>query len=357
MTLVYHRIPECGGDSITPWLDKWLGRRAKSLVVGHSADLASLGETELLKIALVSGPFGTEFWPQFQQPVTAVMILRDPVDRIVSLYSRWHSAPAGSNLRELARRGDIYQFARDPHVLVTEFVDNAQTWALFADPATKSRSARKKFTAEQILGGALDRLDSLAAVGIYERWDDTVAHFASLLGEVFGEPPPLPEQPFEKLDDDLAQVDRERLAAALGSRITLDMKLHRLVSDRLDMAVQVAAHDRRKAILGEALGGSSESVLDPVSNYLFSRVDVLETMLAKSEATIRDLVRELERSRSGHRAALAALAAAQEQQSALKEAFAILQKRHAAATESLARIKAKAGGPGSDSKSASPAAG
>ena len=354
MTLVYHRIPECGGDTLNPWLDEWLAAPADSLTVNHSDELAAADESALKSKAIVSGPFGTDFWQVFGQPLSAVAIFRDPIDRIISLYYRWHSAPEGSALREIAQRNDIYGFARDRNVLVTEFVDNTQTWTVFADPAMKTRSRHRRHTPDRILSGALERLEKFAAVGVYEQWEDTMSLFSQTLAASFGPPPPLPDRPFAELPEPFASVDRERLAAALGARISLDVKLHKLVAERFDSSISFSARSRRESAL-LAAGHAADRSVDPLHAYLLARLDATEAMLRRSDLRNERHVRELDSLRLRLRGALERIAISQQRTAELEETLEALGRRHDEALKALAKIagaarsvKADASPPASD---------
>ena len=112
-----------------------------------------------------------------------VTILRDPVDRILSLFSYWKelgaAAGPGPSLVQVMSLEELLR--SDEPAIVTDVV-NAQTWQLAFDHSMESRLRHRNLGAEALLDKAKENLQRVNVVGLCEDMEGTRALLTSRLG-------------------------------------------------------------------------------------------------------------------------------------------------------------------------------
>lgn len=209
-----------------------LGRRfdpARALAVGTPAQLDAHTPGELEQYDFVYGHFGWRNLAALRPDRVACTFLREPVDRVVSLY--WYyrcedgligeHVPAGELPEEVARarRMDLIDYVRDDHPAVRRRVRDYQTHAL-ADDWDADRPADG-----EALARAVANLRALDFVGVTERLDGGLAALAGRMG---WEPPAGPRgrvnaTPRRPRVADLTAAER----AAVEEVTRLDAELYR----------------------------------------------------------------------------------------------------------------------------------
>jgi len=175
--LFFVHIPKAAGTSLHRILRKNYPRGSLHTVVDAGVSMAvlqRLSPDRKRRIRVVKGhmPFGQHV--HFEEPHLYVTVVRDPVDRIVSLYHHarrtgprhyLHEAASRMSLAELVR-ADVTQETRDHQ---TRFVAGEE------DPNCP--------LGQETLARAIDNLERrFAVVGVTDRFDETLVLFRRRLG-------------------------------------------------------------------------------------------------------------------------------------------------------------------------------
>lgn len=94
-----------------------------------------------------------------------ITVLRNPFDRIVSLYSYWHEVENGP---EIVKGMSFDEFLENDVPRLGQDIDNAQTWQLAFGHTTVERRAHADLSGDELLARAIVNLSNFAVIGIYE---------------------------------------------------------------------------------------------------------------------------------------------------------------------------------------------
>lgn len=137
--------------------------------------------TELRDKTCLSGHYDFGFWPLLQAHTrtriepTFITMLRDPVDRILSLY-HWFGHEQQRYQKDVAAMGfGEFAMCERPD---WPFLDNDMVRRI----AGIRRGVRHYQVDETDLGKAIDNLRRFPCVGLTERFDESIARWAALLG-------------------------------------------------------------------------------------------------------------------------------------------------------------------------------
>ncbi len=171
------------------------------------------------------GHFGFERTLEIPAPKFVFTFLRDPVERIISLYHYWREDTKNKHpIFQTAKQLDFEGLLRCDTPLVRSHVDNVQTWTLAGNWMPIWRRARSDLSGEQLLKIARQNLATLDFIGLQEafRLD------AELLFEMLGFDTPVGNVWSNKTAD---RPRREDLPAStlrlLEPLVELDEELYR----------------------------------------------------------------------------------------------------------------------------------
>lgn len=171
------------------------------------------------------GHFGFERTLEIPAPKFVFTFLRDPVERIISLYHYWREDTKNKHpIFQAAKQLDFEALLRCDAPLVRSHVDNVQTWTLAGNWVPGWRRARSDLSGEQLLKIARQNLATLDFIGLQEgfRLD------AELLFEMLGFDTPVGNVWSNKTAD---RPRREDLPAStlrlLEPLVELDEELYR----------------------------------------------------------------------------------------------------------------------------------
>jgi hypothetical protein len=153
-------------------------------------DMVSHGEyldrdaASLTKTAFISGHFGFEYSRQFMEGRYSFTFLRDPVERVLSLYFFSRSRdPAEFPIYRAAHEMDLVEYLRAgfDRADIREYVWNHQAWQLACGWNDPQQRQMTDFTGEELLERAKANLLKFDYVGLAETFaDDSKAILANL---------------------------------------------------------------------------------------------------------------------------------------------------------------------------------
>ena len=163
--LVVVHIPKTAGS----WLNAQLRPLYQSSAVCPFATQADLPHNvdDLDKYQFMSINVGFEYARKIDAKL--VTVLREPRDRLISLYHYWREDPEAIGGPGLAKRYDLEGFidAAQAEVCIENIVD-AQMWQLAASHLSHARERYVQFTRLAMLQRAMSNLNKFAVVGIRE---------------------------------------------------------------------------------------------------------------------------------------------------------------------------------------------
>lgn len=234
--LTFIHIPKTGGTSLTraliesyPPEDSYPGR--------FFEHFDRLGPEALGRYRLFAGHMGFEQARRIGGGM--VTVLRDPVDRVVSLHSFFNGIDERLVAQDrgalLARRLTLEEFARSSDPDAEAYVLDAQTWQLAFDPTVPTRHRWRHLTGEELLGVALRNLARMEVVGLFEELDRAFERISRRFR--------LPEA--ARLPHFLRTPGRPRLRdipeetrRLIADRVGLDLRLYEEAADRLGVAAE-----------------------------------------------------------------------------------------------------------------------
>jgi hypothetical protein len=187
--LGFLHFEKCGGIALTRWLTQQFHPR--QINADPHRDLAPhlFARVETLApYPLVWGHYDLALLTRDDPARRIISLLRDPCDRLESLYFYWRSVdparidPDLSFAVAQAHRLSLEEFLDGDDPLMRDLIDNVYTrrlTGLYATGAAVDPLVADPLAALDCARAALDRLD---AVGITERMEESVAHFAAQLG-------------------------------------------------------------------------------------------------------------------------------------------------------------------------------
>lgn len=187
--LGFLHFEKCGGIALTRWLTQQFHPR--QINADPYRDLAPHLYERLDNFApypLVWGHYDLALLTRDDPARRIISLLRDPCDRLESLYHFWRSVDPAQFNSDLAfavaraHRWPIEAFLACDDPLMLDLIDNIYTRRLTGLYTSGAAVDPLVVDPETALNRARAALDELAAVGITERMDESVAHFAACLG-------------------------------------------------------------------------------------------------------------------------------------------------------------------------------
>ncbi len=230
--VVFLHIAKTAGTSIVHFFQQ---RLAADQICSHGdflrfpKDRASF-ESQLRRYQFVSGHFGYSDVASLLEESYAFTFLRDPVDRVLSLYKFCMHADMQKQfaVARAARDLGLEAFLTSTRPEVSEMLDNQQTWQLARMYWHKDRQALAGISDEELLAMATTHLEEFDHVGLTESFD---SDFRRILSDLDIDQPVPRTRQFKTIDP----LSRDHLSDAALSAL----------QDRLGLDYALLAHAKR----------------------------------------------------------------------------------------------------------------
>ena len=163
--LIFMHVPKTAGTWLRRALEEQFpkDKRCPLLFEGHYADHSL---DEIGRYRFHSAHIGFEMAATLGKPI--VTVLREPFDRLVSLYYYWRQCQQSGTQHEVAKRLTLEQFFSPEQRVGSEDFDNGMAWQLAIGHANHIRRNNRDIGDDVILSRALANIESIEVVGVTE---------------------------------------------------------------------------------------------------------------------------------------------------------------------------------------------
>jgi len=184
-------VPKTGGSSLSSALAKKFA--SWEIFPWRHGRFDLFSQAQLMPFRFFHGHFVISDLDYVPGPVRSVTLLREPRDRIVSLYNYWRSfrkeaiAMHEPHHSWVAKSVGLRGFLTLPNPHLRGTIDNALVQTYLRYPV-RGRNDALTASPETILDDALETLDRLSVFGVLERRDDSIKTIGAELGSPLGWP-------------------------------------------------------------------------------------------------------------------------------------------------------------------------
>lgn len=223
-------------------MPKTAGTRMREVMRQHTPDERTLELYSPAQIAFWSdetvnqnydaifGHTGYALMNRLSRPVQSITVLRDPVDRVLSLYFFWREVETvpGDPGPELAKNLDLLQFVTSEHPVITASIHNAMAWFYFYDLSIPARHDFRGISDHDLLAKAAANLDQMTFICLQERFAESL----TAMSRCFGWPEPV-DRPANANPKRLRRDEvSPEIIAAIEKRVGVDVALYRHAEQR-----------------------------------------------------------------------------------------------------------------------------
>jgi hypothetical protein len=222
--IVFSHVPRTGGTSVRRFVIDRLPADASHSQIDSFAQLASMKDDELGALDFLATHCGFAVLRRLPRPLVRVVVLREPVSRVISMYDHLRAAPTDvSYASAFAKSMTLQEFVQCNNPAVSDFVRNTQTWQVFADKSSFFRKRNSRLSEAEILAQAIENLHSFEIVGVTPELDRTFGDLADVLGTDA-------TPPFPRLNQSLcvepARTIAQPVLDIIAERVQLDARLY-----------------------------------------------------------------------------------------------------------------------------------
>jgi hypothetical protein len=164
--VVFIHIQKTAGSSIVKALKNQAGRHLPS-----HGDFASRLRPFREDNEFILGHFGFNKTLEIPDPKFCFTFLRDPIDRIISLYHYWREDTENEYpVFQTAKEMDLETFLQSDNPQVRQHIDNVQTWTFIGDCWGEVRRQHEHLSRDELLDIAKKNLDTLDFIGFQENY-------------------------------------------------------------------------------------------------------------------------------------------------------------------------------------------
>jgi hypothetical protein len=261
--LLFLHIPKTGGTTLYLFLlQQFSETEVWPLDVGPFEDQISDGQLEdLSRYKLLRSHYDYTSYKFFTRKPVYLTMLRDPVERVMSIYKHMHRDPANEVLREVLKQQlTLEEFAQYP--LAQGLAENRQVKQIAGILQGRARSPEEKLSKQAMLEIALMRLDEFAFFGLVERMDESI----QLLCHTFNWPTPISYKsqniaPTPTNREDLSESELEAIENANQLDIELYNHALRLFDYRMSRLEEVEPIKIRRKVAKPQIVGPGAVIL------------------------------------------------------------------------------------------------
>ena len=164
--VVFIHIQKTAGSSIVRALKNQAGMDLPS-----HGDFASPGRGFRTSDRFFLGHFGYDKTLGIPDPKFCFTFLRDPIERIISLYSYWREDTENEYpIFQTAKEMDLETFLQSDNPRVRQHIDNVQTWTFVGDCWSEVRRRHRHLSKDALLEIAKKNLATLDFIGFQENY-------------------------------------------------------------------------------------------------------------------------------------------------------------------------------------------
>jgi hypothetical protein len=172
---VFIHIGKTAGSSVRASLSDYFPTGNTCPLVFHN-QIKTMSDDEKTRYELYCAHIGYELALSLAgDPKRVFSLLRDPVDRVLSLYFYWREVEGGAMGPKLAKELELEEFLESNAAGIVVDVRNTQTWQLaFSHDALTRKTKKKALSEDAIYERAIQNVESLGVIGVQEYLDQFI---------------------------------------------------------------------------------------------------------------------------------------------------------------------------------------
>ena len=178
--LIFTHIPRTGGTTLRAILSKYI---KSHIYIDSFSNFSFMNDEELNSYTFIATHCGYGIFNRINKPHKKVVILRDPIDRVVSHYYYLKNLEDNISYSSYyAKTLSLKQFVETENPAIQVGIHNAQTWHLVKDKSLYFRNRYKEISDKDLLEMAIDHLSQYDFVG----FTDSLATILDKIGVEYG---------------------------------------------------------------------------------------------------------------------------------------------------------------------------